>query len=496
MQMRAERRALDKIYKRRDRYEIPDWQREEVWPPAKKQTLLDTILRGWKLPKFYLLKVGADPDEYEVVDGQQRLKSIFEFFDNELALSDRSAREFKARYYKELPETLSDRFDDYEIEFDEITEADEKELKEFFQRLQEGLPLTSSEKLNSVHSNLRDFVKRLSKHEFFKQKVAINDKRYAHFDIVAKVTAIEIEGIDTGLRYDDLKATFESQASFASRSNVAQRIRVTFDYLNRVFPECSEFLRNRTVIQSFATFVARLIPTGNHDGRERDLRRFFESFMGELSRQVTLGQQATDPDYLQFQKTVNSNIRRNAHIRNEILLRKLLIFDPSFADVLGVSGVAESAMADSLSGARERIQVLIQRKNEEYAREHGQDLFKPTNKTTSALAALGSPVRDYPEYKDWLDSLYFIFRESVGTRLDNHWPKSFADVNMLRTAERHDVDHGKPSKIRAKRRKSGSVFSKYSGVSTPETLAPERFLVVQAKILQALEIDLRNLKWK
>jgi len=31
MKMRAGQRALDKIYKRRDRYEIPDWQREEVW---------------------------------------------------------------------------------------------------------------------------------------------------------------------------------------------------------------------------------------------------------------------------------------------------------------------------------------------------------------------------------------------------------------------------------------------------------------------------------
>jgi hypothetical protein len=28
MKMTAERRALDKIYRRRDRYDIPDWQRE------------------------------------------------------------------------------------------------------------------------------------------------------------------------------------------------------------------------------------------------------------------------------------------------------------------------------------------------------------------------------------------------------------------------------------------------------------------------------------
>ena len=31
MKMAPERRAIDKIYKRRDRYDIPDWQREKVW---------------------------------------------------------------------------------------------------------------------------------------------------------------------------------------------------------------------------------------------------------------------------------------------------------------------------------------------------------------------------------------------------------------------------------------------------------------------------------
>src|SRR5574340_1262434 len=220
MKIRAESRALDKIYKRRDRYEIPDWQREEVWPQDKKQMLIDTILRGWKLPKFYFLRVSSDPDEYEVVDGQQRLMAIFEFFDNELPLSDESARLFKARQYKDLSDTLSDRFADYEIDYDEITDADEKDLKEFFQRLQRGLPLTSSEKLNSVHSNLRDFVRKLAKHKFMREKLSINDKRYAHFDIVAKVTALEIEGVDSELRYDDLKRVFDSQASLSGRSNV------------------------------------------------------------------------------------------------------------------------------------------------------------------------------------------------------------------------------------------------------------------------------------
>ena len=496
MQMRSDSRELDKIYKRRDRYAIPDWQREVVWPTEKKQLLIDTILRGWRLPKFYFLKVSSDPDEYEVVDGQQRLMAIFEFLDNELPISEQSAKEFRAKFYKKLPEAVSDRFDDYKIEYDEITDATDKDLKEFFQRLQEGLPLTSSEKLNSVHSNLRNFARRLAKHDFFKWKAAINDKRYAHFDIAAKVAALEIEGIDASLRYDDLKVTFESQASFSPRSNVAQRLRTAFDYLDRVFPERSDVLRNRTIVQSVATLVCRLITAGKQDGHEDAMRRFFVAFMEELSRQVTLGQEATDADYLLFQKTVNSNVRRNAQIRNEILLRKLLVFEPVFADVFGVSVIAESGIAQSLAEASKRFAAIIQEKNEEYSRDHGEDLFKATNKTAAALASLAEPLRDYHHYRDWLDGLYFLFRESVGQRLEGAWPQSFAEINTLRTAERHDVDHGKARKVAAKRIGLGKVFKKYAGVTTPSTLAPENFVVVQAKLLASLESDLRTLKWK
>ena len=82
MKMQSRTRAIDKIYKRRDRYEIPEWQRQEVWSRSKRQNLIDTILRGWKLPKFYFLKDSDEPETYEVVDGQQRLAAIFDFFDN------------------------------------------------------------------------------------------------------------------------------------------------------------------------------------------------------------------------------------------------------------------------------------------------------------------------------------------------------------------------------------------------------------------------------
>ena len=53
MKMEMRRRSIDKVYKRRDRIDMPDFQREEVWTDHQKRQLIDTVLRGWHLPKFY-----------------------------------------------------------------------------------------------------------------------------------------------------------------------------------------------------------------------------------------------------------------------------------------------------------------------------------------------------------------------------------------------------------------------------------------------------------
>ena len=489
MRMTAGRRALDKIYKRRDRYDIPDWQREPVWDQRKKQELIDSILRGWKLPKFYFVKTSED--EYEVVDGQQRLQAVYEFFSNELPLSTSSAAEFGGVYYKDLPQRSSDAFDDFEIEFDEIDDATEEALKQFFQRLQAGLPLTSSEKLNAVHSKLRDFCRRTAQHSLFRDKVSIPNTRYAHFDVVAKAAAVEIEGVGAGLRFEDLKEVFEAQNNFSPTSAVAKRIKAALDFLDRAFPERNNYLRSRTIVQSLITLSCKLVATGRAAGVEEELRRFLEEFSRELSRQVELGQAATDSDFVIFQRSVNANVKSGAKTRHEILLRRLLAKSPKLAAAFEPTVIAESGTASRVAQLGASVRDLIHAANTAYAAKHGEDLFKPTNNTARALTRIGKPILDLDSYKELMDDLYFLLRESVGQRLGADWPSSFVDVNTLRTELRHDLDHGEPGKVRAKRRNSGRTFAKYAGSGTPETLEPSRFVLVRANLLTGIEADLR-----
>ena len=489
--MESEKRAIDKIFRRRDRYDIPAWQRGKVWNREKKQKLIDSILRGWKLPKFYF--IGTAGEDYLVEDGQQRLNAIWEFFSNQLPLSAQSEKEFRAKFYRDLPRTVADAFDDFEIDYDIISGASEEELKEFFQRLQEGVTLTSSEKLNAVAGRLTDFCRSMAKHEFFGETIAIPNTRYAHFDIMAKVAVIEIEGLEAGLRLDDVKRVFLSQSSFSESSAVAKRIKKALDFSREAFSTPRSSLKTRTLVQSLLSLTCKLVATGRSGGYEKELRKFFENFMTQLAKQVELGQAATDSDYVNFQRSISANVRGGARTRQEILLRKLFSLAPHLAEAFDSTIIAESGIGGRVIELAETIADLIGQVNGRHAAARGDDLFKATNKTTQALLRIRKPIADLNGYSNLLDDLYFLFKESAGLRLDPAWPDAFKHVNELRTDIRHDVDHGKPSKVRTKRRHLGTVFEGYAGGKTPSTLDPAKFPLFQVNLLGAIEGDLKNL---
>lgn len=58
-----------------------EYQRGAVWQDREKQLLIDSVLRGYPLPVIYLHKrhkavAGYSRDDFDVVDGQQRISAI------------------------------------------------------------------------------------------------------------------------------------------------------------------------------------------------------------------------------------------------------------------------------------------------------------------------------------------------------------------------------------------------------------------------------------
>jgi hypothetical protein len=497
MKMELRSRAIDKMFKRRDRYDIPEWQRDEVWTPEKQRALIDTILRGWHLPKFYFVRAADSPETWEVVDGQQRLAAIFSFLDSKLSVSSETQKAYGGPYYKDLPPEVSDRFDDFELDFEEITDADDADVQKYFQRLQEGMPLTPAERLNATPGKLTEFVRQLSKHPFFLNKVALKDARSAYFDVCTKVTAIEIQGLEARLRLPELQDLLQTNANFSADSEASQRVQRTFDYLDaRVFVEQSPILRNRSIIQSFASLTARLLRSGKMGGRGARLKAFFETFMRELQTEVEKGHQATDRDLFEFQSTISANLKSGPEVRHKILLKRLLLTDASFDEVFDPQTVTESGIAADLKQVADSIRDSIYALNKGHEARYGRDLFKPTNETNQALAVLGKPAASLQDYGDLIDALYCLLYEGSGNgeRLGSPLPEAIGDVRDLRTQVRHDVNHGETAKAKAKMKKLGTVFSRYATVSSPELLRPEDFRLVQARILRGVDATLRSLQ--
>lgn len=83
------------LYRLKDRIEMnPVYQREgDIWNSDKRQLLIDTIVNQFDVPKIYLHKfsqpVEQDGNTYEfaVIDGKQRLTTIWAFIDGKFPLA-------------------------------------------------------------------------------------------------------------------------------------------------------------------------------------------------------------------------------------------------------------------------------------------------------------------------------------------------------------------------------------------------------------------------
>jgi hypothetical protein len=238
----------------------PDFQRPAVWGKSQKQMLIDTILREYDVPKLYWRRVGQKPDKYEVVDGQQRLLAIWGFFAGDFTLPKDAdpidEEEIGGCGYKNLPDDLRIRFDQYPLDVVVLEETDDDEVRELFLRLQNGTSLKSQEKRNAMPGKMRAFIKELAAHPFF-QRVPFKNSRFTYDLVAAQMVCLELKGEPTGIRDKNLTEMYADNQDFDTNSAEAKAVRRTLGVLERVFPEKRPELERYNVISLYCV-VAEL----------------------------------------------------------------------------------------------------------------------------------------------------------------------------------------------------------------------------------------------
>ncbi len=304
----------------------PDFQRPAVWSRPQKQLLIDTILRGYDIPKFYWRKVGKKPDRYDVIDGQQRLRAIWEFQKEEYGLPKEAepidGHPVASLKYAALPDDLRKHFDIYPLDVVVVQDTDEDEVREMFLRLQNGTTLKAQERRNAMPGNMRIFVKELSEHMFF-ENCAFTNSRFAFDHVAAQMTLIELNGGPTSVRDANLNAMYEQNQAFDPGSAKAKKVRRVLNYLTEAFPEKTPELKRFSVI-SLYTMVSDLLENYVVQDRQGDLASWFIAFDLFRLEQAQLSEEETEPEMTIYQEKTRYSTDAVDSIswRHEFLMRK------------------------------------------------------------------------------------------------------------------------------------------------------------------------------
>ena len=143
----------------------PEYQRNYIYASEggkREVAVIESILKGYPIGLIYFNKVNAN--NFEVLDGQQRITSIGRFVTNKFAIKDENGNEqlFGGFALDKKNKILNTKLLIYECE------GTESEIKEWFRTINiAGVPLNNQELLNAVYSG--PFVT-LGKEEFSNSK--------------------------------------------------------------------------------------------------------------------------------------------------------------------------------------------------------------------------------------------------------------------------------------------------------------------------------------
>lgn len=148
----------------------PEWQRKYVWDRRRASRLVESFLIDLPVPVIYLAV--NDEGKYEVIDGLQRLTSIFDFFEGKYPRTGLEIRkDLVGLKFAELETEMQSKLEDATLRTFELSQTAPKDLMFIiFERLNTGgMALNDMEIRNYLYrGGLNDLLKELSQYDDFK----------------------------------------------------------------------------------------------------------------------------------------------------------------------------------------------------------------------------------------------------------------------------------------------------------------------------------------
>jgi Protein of unknown function DUF262 len=115
----------------------PKFQRRLVWQPAARSYFIDTLLRGFPVPPIHI-RLLNDPIRgavREVVDGQQRMRTLFDFISGKLRLSRLPGSPWAGLTFSQLSQEHREALQMYRFHVYQYQNVSDQVILEIFARI-------------------------------------------------------------------------------------------------------------------------------------------------------------------------------------------------------------------------------------------------------------------------------------------------------------------------------------------------------------------------
>lgn len=324
----------------------PSYQRETgVWSLEKRQLFIDSLINSFDIPKIYLhdLRSKKEPISFAVVDGKQRLSTIWSFIEGRFKLSDgfkylgnEDTYPDKGMSFQDFSELWKERFKNISVDVVYIQFAEEDDIEELFSRLNNGEPLNAAEKRNAMGGAMCQLIRETAMHPLFTKVLPFGNKRYSHFEVAAKLLKLEENELKTGTLVCDLKKRHLDELVETNRNltekqkkDLYVRVERNMNLMVKIFSEKDALLLKQSYPQMQYIFVKTVFENYGHPSLAKKVKEFLEKF--SIERRLNNEKEEDKDVDLVYYGTLSmqgTNDSTSMVMRNEIQVRYFLTWNP------------------------------------------------------------------------------------------------------------------------------------------------------------------------
>jgi len=232
----------------------PEFQRNSVWPAPAKAYLIDTILADRPIPLLFLERhtsAQTGRPVYRVIDGQQRLRAIFDYLDGRFRLTQTKDTRWRNKRFAQLAAADRERILNYDLVVEELTGYSDPDIRDLFVRINKYVVSLSRQELRHAKESGRfyDFVEALGQWDFWQEAkvfTPLQVRRMRPVEFSAELAVLLVEGPqDKKVAIDLYYGAY--QDSFPYARPVESRLRTYFSWISKGLPDLAERRYRRPV---------------------------------------------------------------------------------------------------------------------------------------------------------------------------------------------------------------------------------------------------------